>query len=111
MTTPQQRGRNNRIRGAALQREAVNMAKAMGLEAFNRDRGGAQCPEGDLEIEGLYYGCKRKSKTPAYLKPEKQESGVIHREDGQQPQITIPLERFLRLVWTEYMATDNRRQQ
>ncbi len=98
MTDHKKQGRRNRQRGAELQREAVNMAKEMGLEAFNRDRGGAQCPEGDVEIEGQYYGCKRKKVTPAYLKPEKQESGVIHREDGQEPQITIPLKNYLFLI-------------
>ena len=50
-------GRRNRRRGAALQRYAVNKAKEYKLEAFNRDRGGAQHEQGDIEIEGKYYGC------------------------------------------------------
>ena len=62
-----QRGRRNRMRGIELQREAVTMARKYGLEAFNRDRGGAQCPEGDIEVEGVYLGCKRKKTVPAYL--------------------------------------------
>ena len=110
MKTPSQRGRRNRIRGAELQREAVNLAREYGLEAFNRDRGGAQFEKGDIEIEGSYFGCKRKSKAPAYLLPEKQESGVIHRADGQQPQITIPLRDWFSLkqamkAWDSHICT------
>ena len=52
------RGRRARQRGAELQSQAVRMAKELGLEAFNRDRGGAQHEQGDIEIEGHYYGCK-----------------------------------------------------
>ena len=48
------RGRRARQRGAELQRQAVRMAKEAGLEAFNRDRGGAQHEQGDIEIEGQY---------------------------------------------------------
>ena len=45
------RGRRARQRGAELQRQAVRMAKEHGLEAYNRDRGGAQHEQGDIEIE------------------------------------------------------------
>ena len=88
------RGRRNRIRGQELQREAVTMARKYGLEAVNRDRGGAQCPEGDIEIEGIYLGCKRKKSVPAYLLPEKQESGVVWRPDGVGMLITITFEEW-----------------
>ena len=42
------RGRRARQRGAELQRQAVRMAKDAGLEAYNRDRGGAQHEQGDI---------------------------------------------------------------
>ncbi len=48
----QRRGKRNRQRGAELQRQTVNLAKEFKLEAFNRDRGGAQHEMGDVEIEG-----------------------------------------------------------
>ena len=64
-------GRRNRQRGAELQRQAVKLAKEFGLEAYNRDRGGAQHEKGDIEIEGRYYGCKRRTRIASWLKPEK----------------------------------------
>ena len=98
MSNHSTRGRRNRQRGAELQREAVRMAKAHLLDAHNRDRGGAQHEMGDVEIEGRFYGCKRRKAVPAWVKPEKQEDGVIFREDRQEPQIAIPLEVFLELL-------------
>ena len=87
-------GRRNRIRGQELQREAVTLARKHGLEAFNRDRGGAQCPEGDIEIEGVYLGCKRRKTVPAFLVPEKQESGVVWRPERHEMLITITFEKW-----------------
>jgi hypothetical protein len=98
MSNHSTRGRRNRQRGAELQRESVRMAKAHLLDAHNRDRGGAQHEMGDVEIEGRFYGCKRRKAVPAWVKPEKQEDGVIFREDRQEPQIAIPLEVFLELL-------------
>ena len=88
------RGRRNRIRGAELQREAVTMARKYGLEAVNRDRGGAQCPEGDIEIEGIYLGCKRKKTVPAFILPEKHEKGVVWRPERHEMLITITFEEW-----------------
>ena len=48
------RGKRARQRGAELQRQAVKMAKDVGLQAFNRDRGGAQHEQGDIELEKRY---------------------------------------------------------
>lgn len=102
-----QRGKRNRQRGAELQREAVNIFKAVGLYAINRDRGGAQHEKGDIEVEGMFFGCKRKTREAQYLYPEKEERGVIHRGDGKPAFITIPLvmyanllEVFLKTRWT-----------
>ena len=74
------------------------MSRDMGLEAYNRDRGGAQHEKGDVEIEGLYYGCKRKKVVPKWVMPEKEESGVIFRADRMKPCISIPLEKYLVLI-------------
>ena len=76
------------------------MAKQMELEAYNRVRGGAQHEKGDVEIDGLYYGCKRRKKVPQWVLPEKQESGVIFRQDRDIPYISIPLEKYLLLIST-----------
>ena len=74
------------------------MAKAVELEAYNRDRGGAQHEKGDVEIDGLYYGCKRRKVIPAWVLPEKEETGVVFRGDRMEPYISIPLERYLLLI-------------
>ena len=92
------RGRRASQRGAALQRQAVRMAKDLGLEAFNRDRGGAQHEQGDIEIEGHWYGCKRRTRIAKWLKPEKDEEGVVVREDRGKPYIILDYEYFLNML-------------
>ena len=63
------RGRRARQRGAELQRQAVRMAKDSGLDAYNRDRGGAQ-----------------------------HEQGVVVREDRGKPYIVLDYEYFINLL-------------
>ncbi len=92
------RGRRNRQRGAELQRQAVKMAKSFNLEAHNRDRGGAQHEKGDVEINGKYYGCKRRKVVPRWVLPEKKEIGVVFRADRMSPYISVPLEHYLLLI-------------
>jgi len=92
------RGRRNRQRGAELQRHSVKLAKSMELDAFNRDRGGAQHEMGDVEIEDKFYGCKRRKKAPLWIFPEKQEIGVIFKADYKEPYIAITLEHYLVLL-------------
>jgi hypothetical protein len=94
----QKRGRRNRQRGAELQRQAVKMAKSFNLEAHNRDRGGAQHEKGDVEINGKYYGCKRRKVVPRWVLPEKKEIGVVFRADRMSPYISVPLEHYLLLI-------------
>jgi hypothetical protein len=94
----QRRGKRNRQRGAELQRQAVKMARSYKLEAHNRDRGGAQHEKGDIEINGKYYGCKRRKVVPRWVLPEKQESGVVFRADRMNPYISVPLEQYLLLI-------------
>ena len=92
------RGRRARQRGAELQRQAVRMAKDLGLDAFNRDRGGAQHEQGYIEIEGHWYGCKRRTRIAKWLKPEKEEEGVVVREDRGKPFIVLDYEYFLNIL-------------
>jgi len=92
------RGRRARQRGAELQREAVRMAKECGLEAYNRDRGGAQHEQGDIEIEEHWYGCKRRTRIAKWLKPEKNEEGVVVREDRGKAYIVLDYEYFLNIL-------------
>tara|TARA_B100001245_G_scaffold231169_1_gene211679 strand:- start:754 stop:1146 length:393 start_codon:yes stop_codon:yes gene_type:complete len=90
-------GKRNRQRGAELQRAMVNLAKKFKLEAHNRDRGGAQHPDGDIEINKLWFGCKRKKRLPRYLFPEKSEKGVFIRSDREKPMVVINAELFMML--------------
>ena len=92
------RGRRNRQRGAELQRQLVRMCKEFDIEAFNRDRGGANHEKGDVEIQGKYYGCKRRKAVPRWVLPEKEEVGVVFRGDNMKPMIAIPLEHFLLML-------------
>jgi len=111
MTNHAKQGRRNRIRGAELEREAVSIAKGMALEAKRWDITGAADLRGDVEIEGVFYGCKRKSKIPTYLIPEKQEQGVIIRGDRDIARIVIPLEDWLALKQIEKMYDTLKRQE
>lgn len=96
--TKQQIGRRNRQRGAELQRQAVNLAKDYGLEAHNRDRGGANHPLGDIKIGNEYYGCKMRKSIPTYLLPEKEEVGVVIRADRLKPMMVVDLEKYLLML-------------
>ena len=102
----QKRGRRNRQRGSELQRQAVNIAKSFGLVSYNRDRGGAQHEMGDIEIAGKYYGCKRRKSVPKYLKPEKEEIGVVFRGDRIEPQIAIPFDLYC-FILSEWLKAIN----
>ena len=92
------RGRRNRQRGMELQRHAVRLAKDMGLEAHNRDRGGAQHELGDIEVEDKFYGCKRRKVIPRWLLPEKSEVGVVFRGERLPAMIALPLSIYYLLL-------------
>lgn len=68
------------------------------MDAVNRDRGGAQHEKGDIELEGKFYGCKRRKKVPVWILPEKEEEGVVFRGDRMEPYISIPYKTFLLLI-------------
>ena len=91
-------GRRNRQRGAELQRQVVKLAKEYDLVAHNRDRGGAQHEQGDVEIDESFYGCKRRKTIPAWIMPEKEEGGVFFRADNGPLMVSIPAELFLFLA-------------
>ena len=92
------RGKRNRQRGAELQRQVVRLARDKKLDAHNRDRGGAQHEMGDVEIDGKYYGCKRRKKIAQWLKPEKQEVGVFVREDFGKAFVVLDAEDFISML-------------
>jgi len=92
------RGKRNRQRGAELQRQVVKLAKKYKLEAYNRDRGGAQHEKGDVQIHNSYWGCKRRKKIAYWLYPEKEEIGVFFREDRGRMLVSVEPEFLLDLM-------------
>ena len=98
LTKNQRRGKRNRQRGAELQRQVVRLAKKYNLEAYNRDRGGAQHEKGDVQIHNGYWGCKRRSKIANWLYPEKEEIGVFFREDRGRMLVSVEPEFLLELM-------------
>lgn len=91
-------GRRNRQRGAELQREVVNCFKASSITAHNRDRGGANHEKGDIEVMGMWLGCKRRTSIPRWLLPEKTEIGVVSRGDRMEAILSLPLKPMVRLI-------------
>ena len=86
------RGRRNRQRGAELQREVVNCFRKFSVPCFNRDRGGANHEKGDVEVMGFWLGCKRRSRVPRWMLPEKTEVGVVSRGDRMEAVLSVPLQ-------------------
>ena len=72
------------------------MKRELSTRAQKRGRRNRQ--RGDVEIEGLYYGCKRRKVVPKWVLPEKEETGVVFRGDRMEPYIAIPLEKYLLLI-------------
>ena len=54
--------------------------------------------KGDIEIEERYYGCKRRTKIAQWCKPEKEEDGVVIREDYGKAYMVLNYEKFIMLL-------------
>ena len=61
-------------------------------------KNGEKLQSGDVEINGKFYGCKRRKVVPRWVLPEKQETGVVFRADRMSPYIAVPLEHYLLLI-------------
>lgn len=92
------RGKRNRQRGAELQRETVNTFRMYSIPSFNRDRGGANHERGDVEVDGFWLGCKRRTRLPRYVIAEKTEIGVVVREDRGEALLCIPLKPIAKII-------------
>ena len=92
------RGKRNRQRGAELQREVVNTFRTYSVPCFNRDRGGANHEKGDVEVLGFWLGCKRRSRVPRWMLPEKTEVGVVSRGDRMEAVLSLPLRPLAQLI-------------
>ena len=68
------------------------------VPCHNRDRGGANHEKGDIEIMGMWLGCKRRSRIPRWLLPEKTEVGVVSRGDRMEAILSLPLKPLAELI-------------
>ena len=109
MVDYKRQGKNNRIRGAQLQRETVKFLEDLGYTVFNRDRGGAQHEMGDVKVVGLgYVGSKRKVRFAEWLKPDKKEFAVFFREDHGPLMVSIPAENLVGLLNNYVMSFERK---
>jgi len=53
---------------------------------------------GDFEIEGKYYEGKRRKTISTWVKPEKEEIGVVIRDDRGEPYMVVPLDHYCLLL-------------
>tara|TARA_R100001443_G_scaffold117397_1_gene142010 strand:- start:6121 stop:6447 length:327 start_codon:yes stop_codon:yes gene_type:complete len=76
----------------------VRLFKEFSLKAHNRDRGGANHEKGDIEIMDMWLGCKRRSRVPRWMLPEKTEVGVVSRGDRMEAILSLPLRPMVELI-------------
>ena len=95
-------GKRNRQRGFELERECVNAARAVGLDAKRAWGSNGEalglCKEVDVVIDGRPYQMKRKKKLPAWLALKPGTVGTIFREDRARAYALIPFEDLLDLL-------------
>ncbi len=89
-------GKRNPQRGLEFQREIIHLAD--GLDAHVRDTCCFHHEGGDLEIEGIFYGCKRRKALADFLFPEKKEMGVFVRADRGRAMVVIPAKYLFELL-------------
>ena len=101
-------GKMSRTKGAVYERELVNQAKAMGLEAQRVPLSGATSyAKGDLEItpgfcpdkKPLVFEAKRRKELPGWmLEALGDNAGLILRADHHESVAVIPYKTLLELL-------------
>lgn len=76
----------------------MNTFQTFSIPSFNRDRGGANHEKGDVEVDGMWLGCKRRSRVPRWMLPEKTEVGVVSRGDRLEAILSLPLRPLAELM-------------
>jgi Holliday junction resolvase len=89
-------------KGSSYERELVNQAKELGLEAeraYASNGKALGCTEGvDLKVEGIRIQAKRRKKLAEYLQIPDGADAVVFREDHGQSLTLIRYEYFLELL-------------
>jgi len=101
---------NKRI-GNAFEREIVNQAKALGLEAvraYSSDgRSLGKSEKVDVMIEGITIQAKKRKKLADYMKIPDDVDMVVMRENRGQSLAVVPFEKILRLIKEGKWKEDN----
>ena len=92
----------NKVKGNVFERELVNKAKEMGIEAersyASDGRALGEVKEVDVVIGGVRIQAKRRKKLPEYLRIDDGVDIVVFREDRGETYALVPFEKILRLI-------------
>ena len=92
----------NKQKGNALEREIVNAAKELGLNAvraFASDgRSLGKSSEVDVMIENVTIQAKRRARIASYMKIPRDVDVVVVRGDREKALAIIPFEKLLQLI-------------
>jgi len=95
-------GVRNRRRGFQFERDVVNEAKSLGLEAErmwgSNGKAKGLPTEVDLIINGMHFQCKRKKRFAKDLQPTESVHGQIIKQDRQEPLIVLRLSDYLSVL-------------
>ena len=92
----------SKVKGNAFEREVVDAAKAIGLEAkraWGSNGLSIGCdPEVDLVIEGEHVQAKRRKALPAYLQIPTCCDAVVFRQDRKSALVLLRLDDYLSIL-------------
>jgi len=101
----------NKQKGSNYEREIVNQAKELGLEAIRAYASNGlslgKCEAVDLIIEGITIQAKRRKKLAAYMAIPDNVDIVVMRGDREESLAVVPFEKILRLIKEGKWKEDN----
>jgi len=93
---------SSKVKGSQYEREIVNQAKEIGLEAIRAYASNGlslgKCEAVDLIISGITVQAKRRAKLASYMKIPDGVDVVVMREDRGESLAVIPLTKLLQLI-------------
>lgn len=101
----------NKQKGSNYEREIVNQAKKLGLDAVRAYASNGlslgKCEAVDLIIEGVTIQAKRRAKLANYMQIPKDVDIVVMRGDREESLAVVPFEKILRLIKEGRWEDDN----
>lgn len=86
-------------KGSNFERECVNLAKSIGLEARRAYASNGlsigYTEDVDVEVDGIAIQCKRRKRIASWLKPPEGAEAVLVREDRGDTFLVIPYSKWL----------------